>query len=270
VGSPVSGLRGASHRVTDLPDCCYEAKLCDTLDTEGPCLFGGDTVFAPAPRHRLTSLHAGSLLVLMASTMAACTLSSEGEQSTSAASSGSAVGSGGHVGEVGGGDATGGNATSSSSVVGSGGVGGDGAASAGAGGSMGCDAPDVSDPSTGHCYGFFDVKVLYAEVDAACAVWKSGGRFAAVSTEAEYDFLWSQFELQTDFWIGADDLDGDRSWQWVNGETWGEASGWGQSPNDPWKTGEPTGGGGELCLRMKSWLFESKNCDAQAYLCERP
>jgi hypothetical protein len=203
-----------------------------------------------------------------------CSLSSQGSRSSSDESSSSTVGSGGHP--TGAGGIAGGEAVASSSAVGSGGQGGVGASSCGGGGSSGggggsatCDAPDVLDPSTQHCYRLFDTKVEYEDVDAACGAWKPGGRFAAVSTEAEYDFLRDQFEAATDFWIGADDLDGDGTWTWVNGETWGEASGWGESPAAPWQTGEPAGGAGEKCLRMKSWLFESKNCDAQPHLCER-
>jgi hypothetical protein len=197
--------------------------------------------------------------------MTACTLGSEGTQSTSSvAASSSSTGAGGGGGGGGNGGLAGGVSSSS------GGAGGAGAAEAGAGGATGCDAPDVLDSSTGHCYRLFEVDSLYADADAACATWKAGGRFAAVSTGVEYDFLQGQYEVFTDFWIGADDLDTDGVWAWVNGETWGEPSGWGESPNAPWKAGEPAGGGGEMCLRMKDWLFESKNCDAQPYLCERP
>ena len=205
-----------------------------------------------------------------------CTLSAEGESSSTAGSSSSATSSGASSTGAGGGTSSGeggaGAASSSSSSAAS--TGGAGAAGGekGSGGQASdeCVAPDVFDAASGRCYRFFTQATLYEDVQAECEKWHPNGRFAAMSTKAEYDFLAVAFASETDFWIGGDDLDDDGSWQWQNGEPWGEASGWGQEGSEPWKTDEPMGGDGERCLRVKAWLFESKNCDAQPFLCERP
>lgn len=187
-----------------------------------------------------------------------------------ATSSGGANGGGGASA---GGAGTGGTSSGGAGGAGTAGAGGTSTGGAGTGGAGGgggdCTSNgDFADPATGHCYHYFTAPLAYAVVDAACIAWHPAGRFAAVSSQEELDFLQAQ-AAGTDFWIGADDLDGDGTWTWVNGEPWGDA-GWGATPGTfPWKSGEPAGGAGELCLRMKNWLFESKTCDAQPYLCER-
>jgi hypothetical protein len=171
------------------------------------------------------------------------------------------------------------SASSSGGGPASGGAGGHGDAGGagsseggGAGGSepQSCDGEDEffggDDP---RCYRHVEARATWEAARAACVAW--GGDLAALSSNAEYNFVYSM-RSTSDFWIGARSAAADgvpSGYTWSNGEPWG-ADGWAtETDTFPWKGGNPKVG--EPCVKLHN-AFETKACNdepSKGYLCER-
>ncbi|XP_058047709.1 uncharacterized protein LOC131202621 [Ahaetulla prasina] len=136
-------------------------------------------------------------------------------------------------------------------------------------GAKGCCCPSDWLPENGFCYKVFNEHKNWNDAETFCRTYKPGCHLASIhgseeSTElAEYvsDYLKSGGNV----WIGLNDPQKQRSWQWTDRS---------QSNYLPWKQGEPNNSGNnEYCVELwrdsgyKDWNDE--NCaSTRAYLCK--
>jgi hypothetical protein len=134
----------------------------------------------------------------------------------------------------------------------------EGAASASSASSGGSGCSDgLEDPETRHCYRYEEEDLTWNAANARCEL--AGGYLASLTSASEIGLVLSM-PLAQGPWIGAHDMDGDGTYQWVSGEPLDGA---------PWATGEP--------LAPCTWLslqgnFGTDMCDGPAgdSVCEIP
>lgn len=129
-----------------------------------------------------------------------------------------------------------------------------------------CNAGDanVEDPATGHCYMLFQTIENWATARMRCAALGSNVHLA-VLTSVEENTLVAPLAGLLDVWVGANDIDNEGVWVWINAELFAY---------DNWRSGEPNNAGGvENCMIIEGELggtWDDRPCDVDyAYLCER-
>lgn len=216
------------------------------------------------------ALHlAGVTLLALAWSAAACGLDSSGAGLDSWAGDGgqgngtatSAGGTGGESVTIG----SGGSSVSTSSMGAGGGAGGGGTGGGGgAGGAFPCEGDGLYKDPLGHCYHYILVKDNWLNARAGCKAWGgSDADLAAISSQAEYDFVAAVSGLPSNMWIGGRDFDlADTTigYEWSNGEVW-----W-FSPSGALPALDPE----NPCIKLHNEAFEPRECsEAREYLCER-
>jgi hypothetical protein len=212
---------------------------------------------------------AGVTLLALACSAAACGLDSSGAGLDSTAGGGGhGNGTAANAGGTGGESLTigsGGSSVSTSSTGADGGAGGAGTGGdAGAGGAFPCEGDGLYEGPMGHCYHYILVKDNWLNAQAGCKTWGgSDADLAAISFQAEYDFVAAVPGLPTNMWIGGrdfDPIDTTVGYEWSNGEMWGFSPSGTPPALDPAKP----------CIKLHNDAFDPHACsEAREYLCER-
>lgn len=203
----------------------------------------------------------------------AATTTSSSASATSTSSSSSASGTGGQGGTGGG--------TSSSGMGGAGGgptcgdgilsvgeecddqnmIDGDGCALC----LVECSGPgEFVDPTTHHCYRLYADTKSWSVADATCTA--EGFTLAAISSAPEQTLIAAHLVVNTNTWVGGNDLLAEGLFLWSNGEIFGFTS---------WDAGEPNDNNGEDCMKLDGnsapiGRWDDNDCnDSHRYLCER-
>ena len=112
----------------------------------------------------------------------------------------------------------------------------------------------------GHYYKMFDQGYIWDDVEAFCESW--GGHLLTVTSEEEQKFIEGLLEDGTKkcYWLGANDVREEGTFEWVTGEPW---------EYENWAGGEPNNGGLEdwaeiVTLRQYGWNDGEREGDPNA------
>jgi len=130
------------------------------------------------------------------------------------------------------------------------------------------NADSKKEPTTFHCYQYFDMQQTWAGAGDACVALGSGWDFAALSTIAERDFVVDVISQASITWVGAADSADEGQFVWTNGEAFTHQDG---APF--WALGEPNDDfvfADEDCVSVNSsGAASDRGCDGSyGYLCE--
>ncbi|CAH1796424.1 unnamed protein product, partial [Owenia fusiformis] len=107
----------------------------------------------------------------------------------------------------------------------------------------------------GYCYFGVDINFDWQAGDDYCA--NLGAHLTSILSEAEDDFVYNlavSSAITGTFWIGFNDINVERMFEWKDGST---------IPYENWEHGEPNGGASQNCTRMQlseAWEWEDKDC----------
>jgi len=102
-------------------------------------------------------------------------------------------------------------------------------------------------------------------VDARDNCLALGADLASVTSQDEQDFI-HNLELAEDVWIGANDRDEDKTFEWSNGDFWGKGS------FKFWQNGQPDHKKDQDCVKMRfqNGRWTDLTCDkAMKYVCQK-
>jgi cysteine-rich repeat protein len=89
------------------------------------------------------------------------------------------------------------------------------------------------EPMTHHCYVLIATATTWQDARTGCMALAPGYDLAAVSSQAEHDFLLTKLPAaMSTMWIGANDLSVEGTFEWANGEPWGFVVWEAMEPND--------------------------------------
>jgi cysteine-rich repeat protein len=210
---------------------------------------------------------------------AATTTSSSASATSTSSSSSSASGTGGQGGTGGGASSSGTGGTGGTGGDGGGPTCGDGIISAG----EECDDQNVSDgdgcvaclvecsgpgelvdPTTHHCYRLHADTKSWSVAGATCMT--EGFTLAAISSAPEQTLIEGYLVVNTNTWVGGNDLAAEGAFVWSNGEIFGFTN---------WDAGEPNDNNGEDCMKLDGnsvpiGKWDDNDCGiSHRYLCER-
>lgn len=129
-----------------------------------------------------------------------------------------------------------------------------------------CSGPgEFVDPTTHHCYRIYTDTKSWSVAAAICTA--EGFTLAAISSEPEQILIGAHLVVNTNTWVGGNDLAVEGTFVWSNGEIFGFTS---------WDAGEPNNNNGEDCMKLDGnsvpiGKWDDNECgDSHRYLCERP
>ena len=134
-----------------------------------------------------------------------------------------------------------------------------------------CDQGDqqVISPTTGSCYMLFtSLSATWQAASDQCSGMDA--HLAVITTQDEHDLLVRLAGVDTDVWVGGNDLDSENTWFWVTGELVGDF-GWGEDEPNNGDGGDP-----ENCMIIRNLgpdnigTWDDRPCALQhGYICER-
>jgi hypothetical protein len=131
-----------------------------------------------------------------------------------------------------------------------------------------CDAGDIKDPSSFHCYHFVDLKAHWQAAENDCVVWGGApglGHLVSIHSAQEQNLVQKLGEGH-ERWIGANDFATEDNYAWTDATSFGF---------DNWRSGEPNNnghnGGEEDCAEIEhDGRWDDQPCDkTKRYICER-
>lgn len=92
------------------------------------------------------------------------------------------------------------------------------------------DSAKLINPNNGHTYQRFDAYLTWNDAKVACFI--SGGHLATLTSQAENNWVWTNFGLGgINIWLGGTDENLEGVWTWITGEAW-NYSNWGPGQPD--------------------------------------
>ncbi|CAH1789708.1 unnamed protein product [Owenia fusiformis] len=121
------------------------------------------------------------------------------------------------------------------------------------GNGVGCDS-EWSEYE-GYCYLGVDINMDWQAGEDYCV--NLGAHMTSILTEGEDDFIYNlavSSSITGTFWIGFNDINEERMFEWIDGST---------IPYENWEHGEPNGENNQNCTRIQlseDWEWEDKQC----------